>query len=1171
MHRLICFVLVVQIHAVAFAEDWKVVTAPVKPTSISESKGGVAWYRCYAKVPNLWIPPGRPLWSESVTLTVGPVADAYEVFINGRKIESLGTFAPDAKPHDKKVNRIKVPPGSLLKSKYNAIAIRVYHAKGSAAMRGDNPPVLAGYFLETKLTQWQFRAGDDAKFAGQALNAKPKAAAFDQFTEANTALRRPDILRGGPKLSPAESFKTMKVADDLILEQVLTEPLIAQPLDMKFDERGRLWVVQYRQYPYPEGLNMVSRDKYYRAVYDKVPAAPPNHTRGADRITIHEDTDGDGKYDKHKTFVDGLNIASSIAIGRGGVFVLNPPYLLFYPDSNRDDKPDGDPQVLLEGFGLEDTHSVVNSLTWGPDGWLYFADGSTTASQVKRPGTDDKPIYLEGPGVWRYHPETKRYELFAEGGGNAFDLEFDAKGNLFTGHNGGNTRGFHYRQGGHYLRGGSNKYGPRANPYTFGYLPQMKTERPISRFTHATVLYESDGLPARYRDHWFCADPLHRNIVLARHLPHGSTFQTADQGFPLAGNDPAFRPVAIDVGPDGAIYIADFYEYFIAHGQHFQGQIDPNTGRIYRLRGKGMKPSKMPDLRKKSTADLLALLSSKNKRLRQIVQRVLADRKDEKVIPTLRQLLKKERGQLQLEALWALHASGGFGEDVLQLKQSDTDVRSWAIRLVGDQPIKSAETLKWLSMRSVFEEDPTVLAQCAATSHRVPPWVADQLIAGCLSKDEGHHDPHLPLMIWFAIEVRCGADGDSVVDLFRDSFRKTAPAWSNKIVTDYMLERIMRRFAATGRRDDLKRCAKLLALAPTEEHRAILMRGFELAYKGRPLTNLPDELAKELAKEGGANLVLRVRLADQKAVADAVKRIADSKAPTEERLALLRTFGEVETAEAVPAMLALVKSKQVDPLRSAAINSLAAFDQPAIGKAIAQLYSTLPADVRTTARSALSSRPAWAAALLQQIDAGKASKAAFEPDIIARLRLHKDHKLAALVTKHFPRQAAITDTDARKEIDRIKAIVTGAGKQGEPVGNPYVGRKLYLQRCGACHTLYSEGGRIGPDLTPYQRDDLNTMLVSIINPSAEIREGFENMLVETKDDRRVSGFFVDRDEHVVVLRGLDGQNVTIKQNNVDHIRSMGSSLMPAGLLMGLNDQAIRDLFAYLRSAQPIAR
>ena len=313
--------------------------------------------------------------------------------------------------------------------------------------------------------------------------------------------------------------RSFKVADDLQLELVLAEPIVRQPVSISFDERGRLWVVQYLQYPDPAGLRMVSHDGVWRAVYDQVPPPPPRHFRGKDKITIHEDTDGDGLFDRHKTFVDGLNIATSVARGRGGVWVLNPPYLLFYPDRDNDDVPDGDPEVHLQGFGLEDTHSVVNSLQWGPDGWLYAAQGSTVTGHVTRPGLDaaKEPVHSMGQLIWRYHPETRRYEIFAEGGGNAFGVEIDAKGRIYSGHNGGDTRGFHYVQGGYYQKG-FNKHGPLSNPYSFGYFPAMKHER-VPRFTHTFVIYEADALPAKLSRHAFWRRPIAQSCRHERGAP----------------------------------------------------------------------------------------------------------------------------------------------------------------------------------------------------------------------------------------------------------------------------------------------------------------------------------------------------------------------------------------------------------------------------------------------------------------------------------------------------------------------------------------------------------------------------------------------------------------------------------------------------------------------------
>ena len=212
--------------------------------------------------------------------------------------------------------------------------------------------------------------------------------------ESNRVLGRAEQFHG-PKLSPADAYAKMRTTPDLAIDLLLSEPLVAQPTHFSFDTRGRLWITQYRQYPYPAGVNMISRDKYYRSHYDRVPPAPPHHDRGADIVSIHESTKHDGVYDKHTVFQDGLNMANSAVRANGGVWVMNPPYLLFYPDANGDDVPDGPPEVRLAGFGFEDTHAVANGLAWGPDGWLYGCHGVFTKSLVGKPGT---PAGGETPG-----------------------------------------------------------------------------------------------------------------------------------------------------------------------------------------------------------------------------------------------------------------------------------------------------------------------------------------------------------------------------------------------------------------------------------------------------------------------------------------------------------------------------------------------------------------------------------------------------------------------------------------------------------------------------------------------------------------------------------------------------------------------------------------------------
>src|SRR5262245_24884303 len=219
---------------------------------------------------------------------------------------------------------------------------------------------------------------------------------------------------------PDEALQRMQLPDGFTAKLVACEPMIRQPLSVSFDEKGRMWVLQYLQYPNPAGLKPVKQDQYLRTVWDRVPEPPPHGPKGADRITILTEPDANGRYQKSRDFVTGLNLATGFCIGHGGVYVVQPPYLLFYPDKDGDEVPDADPEVLLKGFGMEDSHSYANSLQWGPDGWLYGAHGSTVTAKIR--GLEFQQ------GIWRFHPITKEFELFAEGGGNTYGLDFDKFG-----------------------------------------------------------------------------------------------------------------------------------------------------------------------------------------------------------------------------------------------------------------------------------------------------------------------------------------------------------------------------------------------------------------------------------------------------------------------------------------------------------------------------------------------------------------------------------------------------------------------------------------------------------------------------------------------------------------------------------------------------------------------
>src|SRR5262245_24592716 len=327
---------------------------------------------------------------------------------------------------------------------------------------------------------------------------------------------------GAQGFAPGVAPQRMSVADGLEVRLVASEPLVRQPVASEFDDRGRLWVIQYLQYPNPAGLKRVAVDRFSRTKYDRVPEPPPHGPRGADRITILEDADGDGRTDRGRDFVDGLNLATGLAFGHGGVFVLNVPYLLFYPDRNRDDVPDAAPEVLLSGFGMEDAHSVANSLTWGPDGWLYGCQGSTVTANIR--GIEFQQ------GVWRYHPVSRRFELFCEGGGNSWGLDFDRTGRLFYSTNYGGFTLLHAVQGGYFVKS-FGKHGALHNPHAYGYFEHAPHQN--FRGGHVTVggiVYQGDSFPAAFRDQYIAADLLGHGVYWHSIQPRGSTVQTAHGG-----------------------------------------------------------------------------------------------------------------------------------------------------------------------------------------------------------------------------------------------------------------------------------------------------------------------------------------------------------------------------------------------------------------------------------------------------------------------------------------------------------------------------------------------------------------------------------------------------------------------------------------------------------------
>lgn len=967
----------------------------------------------------------------------------------------------------------------------------------------------------------------------------------------------------GQGYSPDEAVKRMKVADGFEVRVIASEPLVRQPVAIEFDDRGRLWVIQYLQYPNPAGLKRVQVDRFSRTKYDRVPEPPPKGPRGADRITILEDTNGDGRMDRGKDFIDGLNLTTGIAFGHGGVFVLNVPYLLFYPDKNRDDVPDGDPEVLLSGFGMEDAHSVANSLTFGPDGWLYGCQGSTVTANVR--GIEFQQ------GIWRYHPVTGIFELFCEGGGNSWGLDFDRTGQLLYSTNWGGHVLLHGVQGS-YLVKAFAKHGALHNPHAYGFFDHAPHKN--FRGGHVTVggiVYQGDSFPESFRGKYIAGDLLGHGVYWHDIESRGSTFQTAHAGELLIANDSWFAPTDVTMGPDGAIYVADWHDSRTAHPDP-DAEWDRSNGRIYRIAAKGTKPVAPIDFAKLSNDELLKLHAHRSQWFVRHARQELARRRDPSVLDSLRSRALSERDETAaLEALWTLHTCSdtwsGFDE-TLAFKLLDSPhaaVRMWTVRLLGDGKKISTEMAHRLDDFAEVDPSVHVRQQLACTAKRLPAHQAMPIINANINRDIDSADPYLPLLWWWAVERHSVSGRDEVMKRFvRPSL------WKSKLGREALLTRLVRRYAAEGTPADHDSCLKLLRAAPDDGERDRLLASLFAGWREAPrassarFADLSPELTEFVVTrwtakpDDGSLLAFALALKNQTAYDRTLKEILNSKADTNRRVVLLSSLADAVRPSSLEPLMELVSSSsEPEDVRSAALSALARLYNESMSPLLLDLYPSLPTKLKAQTFDALLMRRASALALLKLVDRGEFKPSDIPLDKVRLLSFLEDREIDTLVTKHWGKFDLESRGEKLAEVRRLNNDLRAAD------GNVEAGKAVYKKHCAACHQIFGEGTKLGPDLTTANRKDRDYLLISLVDPSVVIRKEFLSHVVQTQDGRVLSGLIVERNDAGLTIANAKNERVTLAVADIEELRESPVSLMPDDLYRQLKPQELRDLLAYL--------
>jgi putative membrane-bound dehydrogenase-like protein len=499
--------------------------------------------------------------------------------------------------------------------------------------------------------------------------------------QAREAVEKLDYHKGttAPNLSPQEALKAMTTAEGFKVSLFAGEPDVMQPKTFCIDERGRLWVGEDYSYAGPGSGNAKSS--------------------GKDRILIFEDTDGDGDFDSRKVFFEGpeLTFLSGIQVGFGGVWVGAAPNLLFIPDKDGDDKPDGPPQVLLDGFGRHDMHETLNTFLWGPDGWLYGCQGIFVQSKVGKPGTPDAQRVPMNGAVFRYHPTKHVFEIFIEGGSNPWGIDWDENGQILM-YMCVIPRMWHVVQHGRYHR----QSGQHFNKHTYDDIKTIAEKwdkwtgnRQIGGQAFGGIIcYQGDSFPEKYREKLFTMN-LHKYSMYVEELQrNGSSFKGKFYEEPWQANDRIFLGFALAMGPDGSLFCLDWYDRQTCHGQSSDGK---ETGRIYRLSYGDAKQPKV-DLKKLSSSELVKLHLHRNEWHVRTARRILQERgADEATHAELRGILNTHAdGGRKLRAMWTLRCVDGLddGKLVELLKHENEHVRGYAVQFLAEDKVVSPDQLR---------------------------------------------------------------------------------------------------------------------------------------------------------------------------------------------------------------------------------------------------------------------------------------------------------------------------------------------------------------------------------------------------------------------------------------------------------------------------------------------
>ncbi|MEM7144721.1 MAG: PVC-type heme-binding CxxCH protein [Verrucomicrobiota bacterium] len=977
----------------------------------------------------------------------------------------------------------------------------------------------------------------------------------------------------GKDLSAEAALARMDVPEGFAVDLIAAEPDVVQPIAMCFDARGRIWVIEGNTYPQraPEG-------------------------QGKDRILIFEDGDGDGSFETRKVFAEHINLASGIEVGFGGVFVGAAPNLLFFADADGDDVPDGYPEILLDGWAWQDTHETLNAFTWGPDGWLYGCHGVFTHSNVGMPGASPEERQPINAGVWRYHPVTRDFEVFAWGSSNPWGVDFDEHGEWFI------TACviphlYHLSQGGRYFR----QAGQHFNPYVFddirtiadhvhygdGTFGSMKGDGKVDRQLSAAkaadtsavggghahcglTIYQADEFPEAYRGDLLFHNLHGHRVVRERLEREGSGFVGRHRPDFMFSNDHEHVGVTVMQGPDGALYTSDWNDSQTCH--HRDVEIwDRSNGRIYRVRH-GEAKSTVTNLVERDVEGLVAALGHGNAFWARQGQRLLQERAAAgeldggKLLEALRAFEKEHADEvpLRLRAFWTAHACGLLTTEDLAARLDDESeyMRGWAVQFLGEKrEALSAEVLARVERLAAEERSPVTRRYVASLLQRLPFEQRWEIAAGLMGHAEDHYDRNIPLLTWYGVEPLVPVDPDRAFEL------ADGTTWPR------MREYIGRRAAATAE----GREALLTSLSKAKTADDYVLRAGQLLLALHHLPPVERPASWVAARERGEALKAKAP-----AVADVMSRMGvrfgdadyypkwrgmarNAKASRPERVKAL----ELLTAGGDPELGVLARDLIDDgAVRAAAVKALRESPGVETAEVLVSRLGEFPLALRNEAINLVAARPESALVLLRAVDEKEVEASLVSPVMLDQFERFGDGAIDELIERNWVRGAGGVD------LAQLAEAIEKWEKKLHPKlmarADASRGRQVYQMTCGTCHKLFGEGIDLGPDLTGSNRADLAYVLENVLAPSAVVGKDYMLNIFTLKDGSVVSGMVRESQPDFFKVAMPGGTLTDVKLVEVSERQEIPQSLMPAGLFEALPLEQVADLVKYLASPAQVA-